>query len=261
VEPGEAVLVAQLFDWYLEPQATIYRLARRLTDLGVPAPRGGPRWNVASVRGILRNPSYAGRALSNRTQVAPARGRKSAMLPAGPGQSHAPRPEEDWIAVPVPPIVSEETFAQVQAKLDANQQGAARNTRHEYLLRALIDCGACRLGCTGRQTAAGYRYYLCRGRTDPLRVAQAERCTARYIPAEQLDEPPPGRVPLPAQPAFPARRRRPTARLPRTTSSRRSPPRSRRRAARPAGAAARAFPADRGPGQGDGEGAGSGQPL
>ena len=188
VDPGEAALVAQLFDWYLEPQATIYRLAARLTDLGVPTPMGGPRWNTASVRGILRNPSYAGRALSNRTQVAPARGRKSAMLPAGPGVSHAPRPEEDWIAVPVPPVVSEETFAQVQAKLDANQQGAARNTRHEYLLRALISCGACRLGCTGRQTAAGYRYYLCRGRTDPLRVAQGERCTARYIPAGQLDE-------------------------------------------------------------------------
>ena len=31
VDPGEAALVAQLFDWYLEPQATIYRLARRLT--------------------------------------------------------------------------------------------------------------------------------------------------------------------------------------------------------------------------------------
>ena len=187
-DPGEAVLVAQLFDWYLEPGATIYQLAARLTDLGVPTPMGGPRWNVASVRGILRNPAYAGRALSNRTQVAPARRRKSAMLPAGPGQSHAPRPEEDWIAVPVPPIVSEEIFARVQAKLDANQQCAARNTRHEYLLRALVSCGACRLSCTGRQVAKGYRYYLCRGRTDPLRVAQGERCTARYIPAAQLDE-------------------------------------------------------------------------
>src|SRR6516165_7619592 len=188
VDPGEAALVAQLFDWYLEPQGTVYRLARRLTDLGVPTPRGGPRWNTASVRGILRNSSYAGRALSNRTQVAPARGRKSAMLPAGPGISHAPRPEEDWITVPVPPIVSEEAFAQVQAKLDANQQAAARNTRHQYLLRALISCGACRLTCGVRQTQAGYRYYQCRGRTDPLRVAQGQRCTARYIPAGQLDE-------------------------------------------------------------------------
>jgi site-specific DNA recombinase len=188
VDPGEAALIAQLFDWYLEPGATIYQLAARLTDLGVPTPMGGPRWNVASVRGILRNPAYAGRALSNRTQMAPARRRKSAMLPAGPGHSHAPRPEEDWIAVPVPPIVSEEIFAQVQAKLDANQQCAARNTRHEYLLRALVSCGACRLSCTGRQVAKGYRYYLCRGRTDSLRAAQGQRCTARYIPAAQLDE-------------------------------------------------------------------------
>ena len=149
---------------------------------------GKLRWNVASVRGILRNPAYAGRALCNRTQVVPARNRKSAMLPAGPGQSHAPRPEEDWIAVPVPPVVSEEVFAQVQAKLDSNQQTALRNTRHEYLLRALVSCGKCGLSCVVRQTPAGYRYYLCRGRTDGLRVADGQRCTARYIPAGQLDE-------------------------------------------------------------------------
>src|SRR5436190_1284086 len=188
VEPAEAVLVAQLFDWYLEPQATVYQLARQLTDLGVATPTGKPRWNAASVRGILRNPAYAGRALTNRTQVAPARRRKSALLPVGPGETHAPRPPEDWITVPVPQLVSEETFAQVQAKLDVNQQTAARNTRHEYLLRALVSCGTCRLSCTARQTGAGYHYYLCRGRTDLLRVAQGQRCTARYIPAGQLDE-------------------------------------------------------------------------
>src|SRR5260370_1255784 len=124
--------------------------------------------------------------MTTRTQVAPARQRKSAMLPAGPGVSHAPRPEQDWIAVPVPAIVSEETFAQVQAKLDANQRTASRNTRHQYLLRALTSCGACRLTCGVRQTPAGYRYYQCRGRTDPLRVAQGQRCTARYIPARHV---------------------------------------------------------------------------
>jgi site-specific DNA recombinase len=187
-EPGEAALVARLFDWYLEPKATLYQLTARLAGLGVATPTGKPRWTVASVRGILRNPAYAGRAMTNRTRVAPARQRRSALQPAGPGITHAPRPEQDWIEVPVPPIVSEESFAQVQAKLDANQQGAARNTRHEYLLRALVSCGACRLACTGRQTGAGYRYYLCRGRTDPLRAAEGRRCTARYIPAGQLDE-------------------------------------------------------------------------
>ena len=187
-EPGEAALVAQLFDWYLQPQATLYQLTARLAGLGVVTPTGKPRWTVASVRGILRNPAYAGRAMTNRTRPAPARRRRSALQPAGPGITHAPRPEQDWIAVPVPPVVSEEIFAQVQDKLDASQQGASRNTRHEYLLRALVSCGACRLACTGRQLAAGYRYYLCRGRTDTLRAAEGRRCTARYIPAGQLDE-------------------------------------------------------------------------
>jgi site-specific DNA recombinase len=166
----------------------VYRLAKRLTDLQVATPTGKPRWNAASVRGILRNPAYTGRALTNRTRVVPARRRKSALLPVGPGDSHAPRPQEDWIAVAVPQIVTEETFAWVQAKLDTNQQSAARNTRHQYLLRALVSCGVCRLSCILRRTQAGYRYYLCRGRTDALRVAQGQRCKARYIPAEQLDE-------------------------------------------------------------------------
>src|SRR6266511_339859 len=188
VEQDEAVLVAQLFDWYLEAGVTLYRLAKRLTDLGIATPTGKPRWNVASVRGILRNPAYTGRAQTNRTRVAPARQRKAALLPVGPGQSHAPRPPEEWVTVAVPQIVSEETFAQVQAKLDANQQGAARNTRHPYLLRALVSCGACRLSCTARTTQNGYNYYICVGRTDALRRAQGQRCTARYAPAAQLDE-------------------------------------------------------------------------
>jgi site-specific DNA recombinase len=188
VEPSEAVLVTQLFDWYLEPQAMVYQLAKRLTDLGVATPRGKPRRNAASVRGILPNPASAGRAQTNRTRVVPARRRKSALLPVGPGDSHASRPEEDWIAVPVPQIVSEETFARVQAKLDTNQQTAARNTRHQWLLRALVSWGVCRLSCTVGQTQAGYRYYQCRGRTDALRRAQGQRCTARYAPAERLDE-------------------------------------------------------------------------
>ena len=66
VEPGEAVLVAQLFDWYLEPQATVYRLAKRLTDLGWRPRRASRAGTRGSVRGSLPNPAYTGRAQANR---------------------------------------------------------------------------------------------------------------------------------------------------------------------------------------------------
>jgi hypothetical protein len=60
VEQAEAVLVAQLFDWYLEPQATVYRLTKRLTDLGVATPTGKPRWNAASAAWHLAQPGLYG---------------------------------------------------------------------------------------------------------------------------------------------------------------------------------------------------------
>ena len=188
VEPGEAVLVAQLFDWYLEPGATVYRLARRLTELGVATRRGQPRWNAASVRWMLRNPAYAGRALTNRTRVAPARQRKSAMLPAGPGISHAPRPPEDWIEVPVPPIVPEDTFAQVQAKLDANQQSAARNTRLSIYCAPWS--AAAPAGCRAAPAKARPAIATTCAMGAPTRCARrsGQRCHSRYIPAGQLDE-------------------------------------------------------------------------
>ena len=57
-----------------------------------------------------------------------------------------------------------------------------------YLLRGLVSCGQCRLTCGGRTLHPGYHYYFCRGRTDALRLALGERCTARYAPAQALDE-------------------------------------------------------------------------
>jgi site-specific DNA recombinase len=188
-EETEAAVVAEIFAWYREPGATLRRVAQRLSRAGIPTPTGKPCWNVATVRGILQNPAYTGTAYANRTQPVPARQRKSALLPVGPGQGHRPRPRAEWIPIPVPAIVAEEEFALVQEKLGHNQQTAPRhNTRYPYLLRALVSCGVCQLSATARASHPGYQYYVCRGRSDPLRRAEGRLCTARYIPARQLDE-------------------------------------------------------------------------
>jgi site-specific DNA recombinase len=140
-----------MFACYLEPQATVHSIALRLTRVGILTPTGKPRWNVASVRGILKNPAYTGTAYGNRTRIVPATQRKSALLPVGPGFSYRYRPREEWIGVPVPALVSLETFDRVQEKLARNQQCSARNNTHfPYLLRALVSCGRCRLGTTAR---------------------------------------------------------------------------------------------------------------
>ena len=191
IDPVQAAVVEQMFAWYTDPGQTpsLYQVAKRLSEAQIPTPRGGNRWNVASVRGILRSPTYTGVAYSGRTRPAPARRRKSALQPVGPGQSQQPAPVEEWIAVPVPALISEAAFEAAQHRLDRNVQMARRNnTTYAYLLRGLVSCGRCRLTCGGRTLHPGYHYYFCRGRTDSLRVALGERCTARYAPAQTLDE-------------------------------------------------------------------------
>ena len=188
IDPSESEMVKQMFGWYLAPDSTLYLIAKKLTDLGLPTPTGKPRWNVSSVRNILKNPAYTGTAYTNRTRLVPAQKRKSAMLPIGSGASMVPRSPEEWIPIHVPGFVSQATFDQVQEKLARNQQMSPRNnTSHVYLLRGLISCGQCRLSASGK-TRSGYRYYICRGHTDALLIAQGERCIARYAPADQLDE-------------------------------------------------------------------------
>jgi site-specific DNA recombinase len=190
VDPVKAAVVAQMFAWSSEPQppVSLYRVAKRLSEAQIPTPTGKPRWHVASVRGILRSPVYTGTAYSGRTRPAPARHRKSALRPVGSGESQQPTPPEEWIAIPGPAIVSQGTFEAVQSRRNRHTQMARRHTTtYDYLLRGLVSCGQCQLACTGRALHPGYTSYVCRGRTDALRAAQGERCTARYAPAEALD--------------------------------------------------------------------------
>jgi site-specific DNA recombinase len=190
IDPVKAEVVKQIFAWYadLRQAVSLYWVAKQLSVDGIPTPRGHVRWNVATLRGILRNPAYTGMAYSGRTRTAPARHRPSALKPVGRGLAHKPTPAEDWIAVSVPAIISQETFQLAQNRLAQNKQFARRNnTAYDYLLRALVSCGQCQLACTGRASASGYIYYVCRGRTEALRRAKGERCIARFIPAPQLD--------------------------------------------------------------------------
>jgi site-specific DNA recombinase len=189
LEAVEAAIVAQIFAWYLEPNGTLYRVAKRLNDLGVANPSGQSGWHTSTIRGILTNPAYAGIVYANRMRTVPAQKRLSALRPIGQGQSNTLRPEAEWIPIPVPATVDAETFARTQKKLAQNQNMASRNNkRNQYLLRGLVSCGHCQMSARGRTLNGKYHYYVCHGRINPLHTFHAGTCTGRYAPADQLDE-------------------------------------------------------------------------
>jgi len=190
IDEAEAAIIIRMFDWYLEPGATLYQVAKRLTDLAILTPHGKERWSTSTVRNILTNTAYTGTTYANRYRMVEATHRHSPLKNKGKrGKVAVLRPEEEWIPIPVPAIVDDLVFQQVQEKLSKNRQTASRNnTRHSYLLRGMISCGLCRRGAGGRTSGDKYHYYVCRGHSDALQLPLEQRCTARFMPAQKLDD-------------------------------------------------------------------------
>src|SRR5262249_17392283 len=175
-----------MFRWYADEGRSFMAMVQRLRDLGVRSPSGREFWGVATVRGILSNPTYTGTVYANRTRVRAARVRRSATHPiARPRGSEVPEAPEEWVAVAtVPAVVTREQFDRVQARIAANRSFARRNnTVTDYLLRALVTCGSCRLACQARRTMpTGKTYYICTGKSLQVRQRVRRPCRAKRLP-------------------------------------------------------------------------------
>ena len=109
VDEQRAPVVRRMFQWLVEQQLSVRAIAVRLTTEGVPTSHGARQWQPTAVDRMLRNPVYMGTYWYQRTQVALPQ-RRAPGAPAYRQRlktSARPRPETDWIAIPVPALVSE----------------------------------------------------------------------------------------------------------------------------------------------------------
>src|SRR5437870_2030571 len=110
IHEEEAGVVRMVYRWLTNEQRPIRSMATELRRLGI-RPRRGRGWVPSSLRNMLTNPIYAGRAYFNRREVIPS------PSTGKPRTGRRMRPETEWISVPVPPIVSAETFERAQQQL------------------------------------------------------------------------------------------------------------------------------------------------
>jgi site-specific DNA recombinase len=189
VEPSEAAVVSYIYETYRVEGQSLHGLTKNLIGRQILSPSGRALWSASSVREILTNPVYTGTLYAGRTRPQPSSERNSALKPVGhKNRGRVETDPADWLVVgQIEAIVSKEQFEAVQLKLSRGQQFAQRNnTAHQYLLRCLISCGHCRLASSGR-TSNAKAYYACTGKMDPIHSGLTERCSSRFIPADQLD--------------------------------------------------------------------------
>ena len=172
VNEFEAEVVRSVYELYTVTGLSMSAICRRLTELGHPTPKQiSAYWRASAVAGILSNPAYKGTACFGKT-VYTSYNKKTtrfARLRGGNVASHKkPQlkvPPEQWIEIPVVPLVSEDTFAMAQELLKQNKKLAARRTIEPSILQGIVYCQKCSytLARTSKRQNGRFAYYHCAG--------------------------------------------------------------------------------------------------
>ena len=188
IEETTAPVVRSMYQWLINEQLSTRAVARRLMELGVPTPRGAQQWQPHVIARMLRNTAYKGVMHYGKTErVVPDHPQSADKYRQNRKSSARRRAAEEWITIPVPAIVDEQTWQTTQDQLDRNALLAPRNNkRHQYLLRGLIRCPRCGGNYVG-QAKGGHRNYRC-NRTDWEKSSTGQRCSPGSVKADLLEE-------------------------------------------------------------------------
>jgi site-specific DNA recombinase len=191
---AEAATVRMIYEHYTVGGLSIAAITRLLNAQAVQTRKGSTRWERSTVWAMLRNPAYKGMACFGKTQTA-ARQRITRPLRLRGGfaarnsASHE-KPRAEWIAIPVPAIVSDTTFSLAQESLERNKIYAPRRTVAPSIVQGLVSCSKCGYALyrtSTRSSARKIHYYRCLG-SDAYRHLGGAQCDNRPVRQDLLDK-------------------------------------------------------------------------
>jgi len=196
----EAQVVRQVFAWIGQERLTIGEVCRRLTQAGIPTRTGRTVWDRSVVGAMLTNPAYRGAAAFGKTRAVPYTPQQLRVQRGRPTQPRRAAttedvPPDDWLSIPVPPIVDAALFAAVQEQLQENRRHARQRQRGaRYLLQGLVCCAECGYAYYGKAVSSkaakgqprAYAYYRCLG-TDAYRFGGERLCRNTQVRTDRLD--------------------------------------------------------------------------
>jgi site-specific DNA recombinase len=169
IVPGEADIIKQMYDRYLNHGFSSQRLSEWLNSTGVQTKRGVP-WGRSAVRCILLNECYTGVYYYNRTKQE--------------NGKTVPMPKESWIRVDIPAIVDRSIYEASLKKMHENKEAMRKKAKHDYLLSGMLFCDSCHGQYSGgavksKTTGALRKYYR--------HARHKEECENPYLPGIVID--------------------------------------------------------------------------
>ena len=197
----EAIVVKDIFNWVIFDRCSLGKVCKKLHEKGIKTRKGNEYWNRSVIKKILNNPAYKGLAAYGRTYAGDMlprlRPRKGRSLHPRNAFSTYQKSQDEWIYIPVPPIVDEKLFDAAQEIMLENKKRLRESLRGAtYLLQGLIKCSICGYSFYGRNqknpAANGkfikYQYYKCMG-SDYTRFSNGKRiCSNIQVRVDMLDD-------------------------------------------------------------------------
>lgn len=187
INKEEVDWVRQIYSWSIEQDMATRKIAKKFNDLGVRR-RSGGIWRPTTVMDILSCSLYSGTAYYNRTMsVEPTSRRNIHRYPRQLKSYHKVRPMDKWVAIPEPPIVSEEEEMLARKAAQSKRLNSPRKTKYEYTLwrRVLFGRFGRKMDCVSMWAKNGDTRYSCKKKEW---LFNEERCRARKVRANWLDD-------------------------------------------------------------------------
>src|SRR5271170_2406881 len=196
----EAHIVRLVFSWIGLDRLSLREVCRRLHQMGCRTRRGSIYWYASTIRGMLDNPAYMGRAafgrahfLAPRPRLRPIRGH---VKPSPRATSRVAAPRDEWIEIPVPALIDPALFEAARGQLDENRSRKRdREPGQRWLLQGLTVCRRCGYAYYGKKAprsrtydpANTLRYYRCTG-ADGYRFNGKALCHNGPVRSDQLEQ-------------------------------------------------------------------------
>lgn len=183
INPDQAEIIKDIYHRVVEHQESVSTIQRYLKDKAIPSPTGKSMWPTSTIYRILKNHTYTGVFSSMKVRQKKT-GLKSKVI--------TQRPENEWINIPVPEIISKEIFDRTQLQLERNRVKTRRPMLYPYLLSGILHCGVC-----GRRMVAHHSafrdgsfkpYYACQAHRNPNLRNAGIKCESRSLPANAIDQ-------------------------------------------------------------------------
>ena len=191
---AEARVVQRIYEMYTAEGLSIGEITRRINAEGIPTRKASARWERSTVWAVLHNSAYRGVACfgktraSSRTRVIRPQRRRGVITPSMTAGHE--RPREEWIEIPVPALVSEDSFARAQELLEQNKIRSRRRTIEPSIVQGLVSCQKCGYAfarTSTRTSARKIHYYKCIG-SDGWRKLGGPVCSnGRFVRQDLLD--------------------------------------------------------------------------